>query len=134
MTTFWTSKFHNIVPKHGMSKKHLQLVEHKMGNSLQFNAIHIAYREIKISGIMWRGVFCAHKPYFLMLGYKLQLKSYISNLICRFKVPTQTCTYYAHGAMCMCTHTRVQMCIHLHRLHWPYGNHFCNHICMSLAY
>ena len=33
----------------------------------EFNAI--AYTEGEISGIIGRGLFCAHKPYFLMPGH-----------------------------------------------------------------
>ena len=29
--------------------------------------------EGEINGIMWIGVFCAHKPYFLMLGHKYSI-------------------------------------------------------------
>ena len=38
----------------------------------EFNAIHrtgIAYTDSEICGIILRGVFCSHKPYFLMLGH-----------------------------------------------------------------
>ena len=39
----------------------------------EFKAIYRmckAYTEGEISEIMWRDVFCAHKPFFLMPGHK----------------------------------------------------------------
>ena len=46
------------------------------------------YGSLHINQDKWnnvKSVFCAHKLYFLMPGHKLQLKAYISNLICRFE-------------------------------------------------
>ena len=40
----------------------------------KFNATyktHIAYTKGEIGRIMWRGVFCLHKPYFLIPGHIL---------------------------------------------------------------
>ena len=44
-------------------------------NTGEFYAIYrtcISYRKGEISGIMLRGVFCAHKPYFLMPGHNFK--------------------------------------------------------------
>ena len=70
LTTFWNLKFHNSVLKHSVSLKLLLLVKQTMGNFMQFTkCVATSYRKGEISGIMRRGVFCAHKPYFLMPGH-----------------------------------------------------------------
>ena len=43
-------------------KWNLKPMKHTMGNSMQMTTC-IAYMGNKISGILWRGVFCVHKPY-----------------------------------------------------------------------
>ena len=37
----------------------------------------ISYTEGEISGIMWRGVICAHKPNFLMPGHNVPTKQIV---------------------------------------------------------
>ena len=82
---FWTLKFHSFVPKHSLSTKLLQLVQHTMGNLIIYRTC-IAYSESEISGIMWRGVFCVHKHCFLMPGHK-----------CTCVMLCWTLTFYKHS-------------------------------------
>ena len=55
----------------------LILVQQTRNFSMQFTElVYIAFKESDISEIMWLGVFCAHKPYFLMLGHILRWEGY----------------------------------------------------------